>query len=247
MDDAAGWVDRLPEELSAQRSLLQRVLDWCQREDHVRWLTVGCSLERGNADWMSDVDVAIGVSEEHFEVALRTVRQMLGDLGDLVESYDYFMPLSFPLRRFFAQYRDGTQVDLTVGFAPVVTLPRSVVLYDPEGAVHMVGDEALYPDADEVRVWACQAWEALANVGKHFRRSSYWEAADQLHEARTKVFRLWAPAEQVPQARFGVTALIDCGGRMPPGIDNSLRGRAWAQCSPRPATLPSCSPIFNTR
>jgi hypothetical protein len=67
MDDVAGWLDGLPEELSAQRRLLQRLLDWCQREDDVRWLTVGCSLERGNADWMSDVDVAIGVSEDHFE------------------------------------------------------------------------------------------------------------------------------------------------------------------------------------
>ena len=55
------------------------------------------------------------------------VRRALGDFGDLVESYDYLMPLSFPLRRFFAQYRDRTQIDLTVGFAPVVNLPRNVV------------------------------------------------------------------------------------------------------------------------
>ncbi len=224
MDDAAGWLDQLPLELRAQQRLLWRLIDWCEREDDVRWLTVGCSLERGNADWMSDLDVAIGVREEHFEEALARIREALGGFGDLVESYDYLLPLRFPLRRFFAQYADRTQVDLTVGFSPVVNMPRSVVLYDPEGAVHIVGDEALDPKADEVRAWACQAWEALANVGKYVRRSSYWEALDQLHEARGNLFRLWALAERVPQARYGVTALIDSGARMPPGIDNSLPG-----------------------
>jgi hypothetical protein len=222
MDDAAGWLDQLTPDLSAQRRLLQGLLDWSEHDDDVRWLTVGCSLERGNADWMSDVDVAIGVREEHFEEALPRARRALCDLGDLVESYDYLMPLSFPVRRFFAQYRDRTQVDLTVGFAPVVNLPRSVVLYDPEGAVHVVGDDALYPRADEVRVWACQAWEALANVGKYVRRSSFLEALDQLYEARGNLFRLWALAENVPQARYGLTALIDAGARMPPAVDKSF-------------------------
>ncbi|MGH9106080.1 MAG: hypothetical protein ACRDZX_09620 [Acidimicrobiales bacterium] len=229
MDDVAAWLGQLPNELRAQRRLLQRLLDWCERDDDVRWLTVGCSLERGNADRLSDLDVAIGLREEHFEEALGRVRRALPDLGDLVESYDYLMPLSFPLRRFFGQYRDRTQVDLTIGFAPAVNMPRVVVLYDPEGAVHVVGDEALDPKAEEVRAWACQAWEALANVGKYVRRSSYWEALDQLHEARTNLFRLWALAEQVPQARYGVTALIDSGARMPPGIDQSVPGTSLGE------------------
>ena len=44
-------------------------------------------------------------------------------------------------------------------------MPRSIVLYDPESAVHIVGDEAGGPKADEVRVLACQALAALGNVG----------------------------------------------------------------------------------
>ena len=84
------------------------------------------------------------------------------------------------MQRFFAQYRDRTQVDLSVGFAPIVNLPRTVVLYDREGAVHIVGDDAIDPEADEARVCACPAWEALANVGKSVRRPSYWETLDQL-------------------------------------------------------------------
>ena len=190
----AAWLDRLPNELGPQRQLLQRLVDWCERDEDVRWLTVGCSLERGNADRLSDLDVALGVKEEHFGEALGRVRRVLGDLGDLVASYDYLMPLGFPLRRFFAQYRDRTQVDLTVGFATAVNLARVVVLCDPEGAVHIAGDEALDAQADEVRVWACQSWEALANIGKYVRRSSYWEAVDQLQEGRANLFRLWALA-----------------------------------------------------
>ena len=224
MEDAAAWLGQLPDELAAHRRLLQRLLDWCEGDQDVRWLTVGCSLERGNADRLSDLDVAMGVREEHFVEALGRVRQALGHLGELVESYDYLLPLSFALRRFFAQYRDGTQVDLTVGFAPVVNLSRVVVLYDPEGAVRVAGDEALDAKPDEVRVWACQAWEALANVGKYVRRSSYWEAVDRLHEARANFFRLWALAERVPQARYGITALIDAGAGLPPGIDKSGPG-----------------------
>ena len=209
---------------SAQRRLLQRLLDWCQRDDDVRWLAVSGSLERGDADWMSDLDVAIGVRQEHFEQALGRVRQALADIRRPSGVVRLLTAAEFPLRRFFAQYRDRTQVDLTLGLAPSVNLPRVVVLYDPEGAVRIVGDEALDPKADEARVWACQAWEALANVGKYVRRSSFWEAVGQLHEARANVLRLWALAEHVPQARYGLTALVDAGARMPPGIDKSIAG-----------------------
>ena len=95
MEDAAAWLDRPPNELGPQRQLLQRLLGWCERDEEVRWLTVGCSLERGNGDRLLDLDVAMGVKEEHFVEALGRS----AGLGDLVESYDYLMPLSFPLRR----------------------------------------------------------------------------------------------------------------------------------------------------
>jgi hypothetical protein len=45
-----------------------------------------------------------------------------------------------------------------------------------------------------------------------------------LNEARANVFRLWALAERVPQARYGITALVDAGASMPPGIDKSIAG-----------------------
>lgn len=225
MDGGVAWLEQLPRGLDAQRRLLEHLFAWCQQDDDVRWLTVGCSLERGNADWLSDLDVAIGVKEEHFEESLKRLRHAMGSLGELVESFDHLMPLSFPLQHFFAQYRDRTQIDLTVSCAPVADIPRSVVLYDDEGAVKLVGDEVLDPKPDEVRLWACQGWVALTNVGKYLRRSSFWEAQRELEEARSNLLRLWALAEQVPQARYGVTALLDVdGAKMPPGIEKSLPG-----------------------
>ena len=89
VDDVSRWFDQLPAELAAQRRLLVRFLAWCERDDDVRWFTVGCSLVRGNADLMSDLDVAIGVREEHFEHAVGRAHEALVDIGDLVESYDY--------------------------------------------------------------------------------------------------------------------------------------------------------------
>ena len=86
MEHTTTWLGQLPHELAAQRRLLQRLLDWCERDQDVRSLTVGCSMERGNADRLSDLDVAIGVKEEHFVQALARVRQALGQLGELVEA-----------------------------------------------------------------------------------------------------------------------------------------------------------------
>jgi hypothetical protein len=38
------------------------------------------------------------------------------------------------------------------------------------------------------------------------------------------LFRLWALAERVPQARYGITAIVDAGARLPPGINKSGPG-----------------------
>ena len=88
MEDVAACLDRLPNELGQQRQLLQRLLGWCVRDEGVRWLTIGCSLERGNADRLSDLDVGMGVKEETSWTHSVRFRRALGDLGDLVGSYD---------------------------------------------------------------------------------------------------------------------------------------------------------------
>jgi hypothetical protein len=37
----------------------------CEHDPDARWLVVGCSLARGNADRLSDLDVAMGVTDLH--------------------------------------------------------------------------------------------------------------------------------------------------------------------------------------
>lgn len=56
-------------------------------------------------------------------------------------------------------------------------------------------------------------------------RSSPWEALQRLAEARGHLFQLWAVAQGIPDARYGLTAILDTeGASMPPGIDRTVAG-----------------------
>ena len=225
------WVAALPEALDAQCRLLDGFLDHCERERAVRWLFVGCSLARGAADALSDLDLAVGLDPEAFAGTDDGLREALASLGELVALFGQDWPASRPVRRYFALYRDRTQIDLTVSEATsTVHLPAGVVLYDPAGLVEVVSDAVLAPRPEEVRLWAASAWEALLNLGKHVRRGSCWEARRQLEEARALLFQLWAHAEGVAQARYGVTALYDLEPpRLPVGIGRTLAGLHLAE------------------
>ena len=225
------WVAALPEALDAQCRLLDGFLDHCERERSVRWLFVGCSLARGAADALSDLDLAVGLDPEAFAGTDDGLREALASLGELVALFGQDWPASCPVRRYFALYRDRTQIDLTVSEATgTVRLPAGVVLYDPAGLVEVVSDAVLAPRPEEVRLWAASAWEALLNLGKYVRRGSCWEARRQLEEARALLFQLWAHAEGVAQARYGVTALYDLEPpRLPVGIGRTLAGLHLAE------------------
>lgn len=231
MQTRRDWVEALPEELSAQRRLLAGFLDHCERAQAVRWLLVGCSLARGAADGLSDLDLAVGIDPQAFTGADEDLRLALASLGEMVTCFAQDWPASRPLRRYFALYRDRTEIDLTVSEATgIVHLPAAVVLYDPDGLVEVVSDAILAPRPEEVRLWAASAWEALLNLGKYVRRGSPWEARHQLEEARALLFQLWAHAEGVAQARFGVTALFDLEvPRLPAGIERTLAGLHLAE------------------
>lgn len=224
------WLSKLPDHLDPQRRVLDQLLTWCEQDPDVRYLTVGCSLERGNTDALSDLDVLIGVRLESVEEILERLRAALRTFGELIESFDHdWTPLpNITMRHFFAQYADRTQIDGGVSWSlwdGKNYVPGVIVLYDPEECVTVVGEEQLDPKPDEVRLWACDAWVCLANVGKYVRRSSFWEAERELASARTNLFRLWALAEAVPQARYGVAAIFDSEAKsLPPGIEKSLPG-----------------------
>ena len=90
-----------------------------------RWrasLLVGCSLGRGAADALSDIDAALGVDAPRGEAGaerVETVEAMvvaaLPELGPLVDVLRHRTgPAGQHVRRIFAQFTNGTQLDLVV-------------------------------------------------------------------------------------------------------------------------------------
>ena len=224
---AAGydWVDQLPAELNGQRAILRGLMRACAADDAISWLLIGCSLGRGAADRWSDLDLAMGVSDEDFDAAVTRVRHLVDGLGDLVESYQHKIPgLTTAHDRIFAQYADRCQVDLVVfrDSEPVGSARDLVVLYDPRERVVPTGEQ--HPvTPEQVREWAFGAWCAVADLGKYMRRRSWWEALDRLAEARGQLWRLWAVVLGVPNPQYGLTSILDFApGRVPAGIEATV-------------------------
>jgi hypothetical protein len=207
--DAAAWIERLPAELGGQKAILRRLLAACAADDDIRWLLIGCSLARGAADRLSDLDLGMGVRDEEFPAAAARVRRLVDGLGELVESYQHQIP-GVALRhvRIFAQYADRCQVDLVVFLDSMTDAPSAVVLYDPDRRLTIpAGRPPVTPE--QVREWAFHGWCALADLGKYLRRRSAWEALGRLGEARDRLWQLCAVAGGVPDPQYGLTSILD--------------------------------------
>jgi predicted nucleotidyltransferase len=205
------WIDQLPGEMAGQRRLLRGLLSFCQAEQSVRWLVLGCSVARGAGDYLSDLDLAIGVRDDEFAAAVPNVRAAVDALGDLVDGYQHQLPYVTAAHvRIFAQYADRSQVDLMVFPASASAEPFTgvVALYDPD-SVTATRAHREPPAPDRVREWAFGGWCALADVGKYLRRGSAWEALIQLNNARDQLWRLQAIASGVPDPQFGVISILD--------------------------------------
>ena len=205
------WLDDLPAELAGQKLIMQRLLEVCEADERIRWLAIGCSLGRGAADRLSDLDMALGVRDEDFDEALGDIRAAVDKLADLVDSYHHLLPeVTGPHERIFAQYADRCQLDLVVFPASqqIGNGPSIVVLYDPDDRI-VVSSEPTPVTPEQVREWAFRGWCALADTGKYLRRRSAWEALDRLHEARSLWWQLWALAHDVRDSRYGIVSILD--------------------------------------
>jgi hypothetical protein len=190
---------------------MRQLLAVCESDERIRWLAIGCSLGRGNADRLSDLDMALGVRDEAFDAAIRDVRTAVDGLADLVDSYHHRLPeVPGPHERIFVQYADRCQLDLVVfpASADIGRAPSIVVLYDPDGMIEVTGERPA-PTPEQAREWAFRAWCVLADVGKYLRRGSVWEALERLHEARENFWRLWALAQHVPDPQYGIVSILD--------------------------------------
>jgi len=237
MLDGRSWISALPSRLEGQRRALTALLEFCESDARVTSLSVGCSLGRGVADELSDVDAAVGVGTARGVPGAADVRAVEESLVDhlrdrrLVDvERDESSTGDFLVRRVFCQYSDGVQLDLAVIAESEVrrgdAAPDFVSLYRADGVV----DEASLPSAydvagDQVRSWAFQGWRALLDADKYLKRGSAWEAHQRLHEARQRIWSLWATAQGTSYPWHGLSQVLDQDPTsLPDGIEATVSG-----------------------
>jgi hypothetical protein len=237
------WLESLPGELAAQRRVLTGLMSFCEATPLVSSLAVGCSLGRGAADALSDIDAALGVAagpddagDRQVLAAEAAVVAILPSLGPLIDVLRHRVGAADRLvRRVFAQFADGTQLDLAIldeagvrrgDAAPdFITLYRAASLPDAD-----LPDPAGTPSAyavtgEQVREWAFLGWCALIDADKYLRRGSLWEAHNRLHEARHHIWALHAAAVGALYPRHGLSQVLDHDPRnLPPGIESTVAG-----------------------
>ncbi|MGH7882013.1 MAG: hypothetical protein ACREN8_03785 [Candidatus Dormibacteraceae bacterium] len=76
------WLEGLPQSLAVHRAMLSRLLLTVQRDPLWRWLELSCSLARGEADALSDLDLGLGAADDRWEIALDRLPQLATQLGD---------------------------------------------------------------------------------------------------------------------------------------------------------------------
>jgi len=252
------WLATLPGELAAQRHVMAGLIALCEATPLVTSLSVGCSLGRGAADALSDIDAALGIDAERGDVGAGQVQAVearvvaaLPGIGTLVDVLRHRVgPADRLIRRIFAQFADGTQLDLAVVAEAEVrrgdAAPDFVPLYQavgaPDAGVQAGGalgggapagrrpasDEpgpAYAVTGEQVREWAFLGWCALIDADKYLRRGSLWEAHNRLHEARHHIWVLWAAATGALYPWHGLSQVLDHDPRnLPPGIESTVTG-----------------------
>ncbi|WP_432571506.1 hypothetical protein [Kineococcus sp. SYSU DK005] len=235
------WLAALPAALDPQRRVLEHVLGFCERTEAVTSLSVGCSLGRGAGDELSDVDAAIGLAAPAggagggrvlaVEDALLASLPGAGALVDVLRQRTGHV--DGPVRRVFAQFADGVQLDVALMVEAQVrrgrAAPDFVALYraasEPTGSTGRVFPAADQVSAEQVREWAFSGWCALADADKYLRRGSLWEAHHRLHQARGHIWALWAAARGAIYPWHGLSQVLDRDpDDLPPGIEETVAG-----------------------
>jgi len=206
--DAHRWLANLPSELEMQVQILLGLLEVCEKQTEARVFLVGCSIGRGVADELSDVDCFIGVRKDAVDTVVDAVCAALPGMGKLVDVLQH--AYKGQLRRIFAQFGSGAQLDLVVAEALTGRAPDEVVLYDPDALM----STQRIPSVDvvtvgDVREWTFLGWVALADMSKYLHRGSTWEALDRLSDARTRIWSLWAAAKGARYPVFGLSQVLD--------------------------------------
>src|SRR5688500_2202207 len=220
----------LPTELAPHREVMLGFMREAERDPNIRLLVVGCSIGRGAADELSDVDAMYAVTDTAWREAIGESAAAVRRVGDVIDMHQQIIePPDRTLPAYqhtFAQYASGVQIDLVVAVARDRHVPRPdwVVLYDPD---ERVAGEAKSSTATEtqVRQWMHIALVHLSSCAKYLTRGSLWEANAQLDAARSELWRLWAVAERIADPQYGLTAVLDApDAPMPDNIEATVAG-----------------------
>ncbi|HVB41903.1 MAG TPA: hypothetical protein VNF47_04260 [Streptosporangiaceae bacterium] len=221
--EARQWLAALPEELHAQRRIMGRLVDLCYERPGARVFLVGCSIGRGAADALSDVDCFIGCQLDSVGDVISAVRAAAPEMGEVV---DELVHLYRDMNRIVVQFAGCAQLDLVVGPAHSGRGPDEVILFDPDGLMRT--DRVVSADivtSEKVREWAFLGWMALADAVKYLRRGSHWEAHARLNETRDWIWALWAAARNARYPVFGLSQVLDRDpGDLPDGIEATVAG-----------------------
>jgi hypothetical protein len=228
--DAERWLCDLPADLAPQRDLIEGLLREARNDARIRLFVVGCSIGRGAADRLSDVDARLGVREDAWSDVITESEAIVRRAGEIVDLWQQVIqPSALDARTFqhtFAQYASGVQLDLVVARAGdrQVPAPDWVALHDPDGTV-LEQPRATTATEEQVRQWMYNGLVHLSGCAKYLARGSAWEAHLQLEEARAELWRLWSVAAGVADAQYGLTAVLDDPRRpMPTNIAATVAG-----------------------
>jgi hypothetical protein len=229
-DAGRAWLAGLPDSLAAQRRVIEALLGLCERTPRVTSLSVGCSLGRGAADALSDIDAALGVADAAavpvVEALVTEALTRPGPIG-LVDLLRHQSRRDEEIRLIFAQFADRTQLDLAIVPQSGIRLgerPDFVLLYGAGGEPGAGDPGSAYAvTGAQVRDWAFRGWIALLDLDKYLRRGSLWEAHERLHQVRHQIWALWAAATGALYPWHGLSQVLDNDpGNVPPGVEATV-------------------------
>jgi predicted nucleotidyltransferase len=217
--DPHAWISSLPRVVARQASVLRRLLDVTQADPRIRALRVRGSIARGTADEYSDIDTRVWISDGEYEAALADLPALVRSIGPTLDIL-FETPGSPYL---FVQFADGVQLELSSGRASEASGRDhgAVVLMDRDGLWDQPYEPTPAWDRD---LWLGWAWMALFDIDKYLRRDSLWEALTTLEKARSLLLRHHAAMTGMRDPEYGVTSLLDYGGRLPEGLESTVAG-----------------------
>ncbi|MGH2489885.1 MAG: hypothetical protein ACRDF9_00115 [Candidatus Limnocylindria bacterium] len=228
--DAERWLRDLPAELGPQRDLIEGLLREARADGRICLFVVGCSIGRGAADRLSDVDALLCVREDAWADVITESEAIVRRAGEIVDLWQQVIqPAALDARTFqhtFAQYASGVQLDLVVARARDRQARAGdwVVLHDPDDTA-TAQPRATTATEEQVRQWMYNGLVHLSGCAKYLARGSAWEAHLQLEEARVELWRLWSVAAGVADPQYGLTAVLDDPRRpMPANIEATVAG-----------------------